>query len=258
MLRLASACGPSVSVQPAGKPISISTHSGDGEPGTCIDRLICLPEAARRKVEALSDDPRGLLSAAPGVAHSFTAIDKGIPAPLPLRHLALSRAARASHFAGSSASFGIIAAGVGQAENALPSVWRSCVGRSKHVPLCIVPERGQRPENASPCAPIVESKEPCDVLQQDEAGSYHANDPSKLRPQPPFIAHPLALPRHARRLAREATTDQIHRGEPFAHRTHVAESLRVRPVPRKHLAAPRIALDLPHDAAASGSLDAQL
>ena len=195
-----------------------------------------------------------------GVGHieSLTATARGIPAPLPLPHFAFKRAALACHCAGSSPSLCIDAAGVGQPEHALSSVGGAHVGCSKHVPLRIVPERGQVPENASPRAPVVESKEPCDVLQQDEAGSYHANDPSKLRPQPTVIAHPLASARHGRWLAGEAPADQIHRGELGAHRTHVVEARRVGPVPREHAAAPRVALDLPRDAPARGGFDAEL
>jgi len=88
-----------------------------------------------------------------GVGHSavFAATASGIPAPLPFPCFTLSRAARAIHEAGSSESFGIVAAGVGHGEDedALASVGSARVGRSKHRPLRIVPERGQVSENVS-------------------------------------------------------------------------------------------------------------
>jgi hypothetical protein len=54
-----------------------------------------------------------LASAAVGVGSSRTAIDNGIPIPLPLIRRAWCRARRASQWAGSSLSLGLIAVGVG-------------------------------------------------------------------------------------------------------------------------------------------------
>lgn len=265
VLRFAAACGPSVAVQPTGKPISTSTHSG----------VIAFPACAESDPANPFALAPPLQSCAVGVAHLTTSAEiLGV-----LRRISEGDGlCPASDVVGvgQCESFTAVASpspdvadapsrlciphtvGVGQAENALSSVGGAHVGCSKHVPLCIVPERGQAPENTSPCAPVVESKEPCDVLHEDEAGSYHANDPSKLRPQPAVITHPFTLARDARRLTGETPADQVHRGELGAHRAHVVEARRIRPVPRKHAAAPRVALDLPHDAATRCGLSTKL
>lgn len=253
---------PSVEVQPGWKPISASTQSGFSWPVSVLCRATAPLRVNCAGVPSLRV-PGGTVPRAPlwasGVGHAcsdLTATAKGIPARFPV--IASRSATLVRHPSGVSASFTCNAAGVGQGEDALAPLWCTRIRRSEQTPLCIVPERGQRPENASPRAPAVNSKEPWHVLQEDETGSYHANDASKLGPQPTVIAHPLASARDARGLAGETPADQVHRGELGAHRTHVVESCRIGPVPREHAAAPRVALDLPHDAPARRSLDAEL
>jgi hypothetical protein len=97
--------------------------------------------------------------------------------------------------------------GVGQDEDAFSSMWRTHVGRSKHIPLRIVPARGQVSENC----PESTSNESCDVFHEDETGSKNANDSRIFRPQPrASAADALSRASVADVLAREAATDEVN------------------------------------------------
>ena len=56
---------------------------------------------------------------------------------------------------------------MGEDEDAAAKVGRADVGRRQAVPLRVIPEAGQVPENLAHAV----SKEPWDVLQQHQAGS---------------------------------------------------------------------------------------
>jgi hypothetical protein len=71
-----------------------------------------------------------------------------------------------------------LASGVGQQEESGPAVWSSSGVRSQTTPLRIEPQRGQVSRDAVESS----SSESCDVLHEDEAGSYLAHDPCVLRP----------------------------------------------------------------------------
>jgi hypothetical protein len=56
-------------------------------------------------------------------------------------------------------------------------------GSGKAVPLAVVPERGQRPENLSEALAVEHPKEVCDVLHEHVSGSNVANDSGHLSPK---------------------------------------------------------------------------
>lgn len=135
------------------------------------------------------------------------------------------------------------------------------VERSKQVPFRSVPELGQSPENLAQREPSAGSKEPSDVLQQDESRSHHAKHPSELGPEPSNIVGTFPRACEAHGLTGKATAHEIHGGERLRLRrdgAHVVVAQRVGPVPGEHLTAPRIALALPQHAASGGVLKAQL
>lgn len=119
-LRLTSTCGPSVSVQSAGKPINVSTHAGLSEPDPAsVPHSTCSESGRlfRSAVASLARPERRSLAV--GVAQgnpsdSFAATASGIPAPFPC--FALSVSARASHVSGASESLRCEALGVGLAD----------------------------------------------------------------------------------------------------------------------------------------------
>jgi len=80
-------------------------------------------------------------------------------------------------------------------------------GRSwDNVPLRVIPERGQRPENFTHTS----SKQRCDVLHDNVSGSKLANDPSELVPKTgPCAGEPGPFSGVADVLAGEAAADEI-------------------------------------------------
>ena len=89
----------------------------------------------------------------------------------------------------------------------------SGIVRAQTAPLRIEPQRGQVPEDAVEPS----SSESCDVLHEDEAGSYLAHDASKVRPEAgPLPVDALALPGVADVLAGESASDEIHDSTPRA------------------------------------------
>jgi hypothetical protein len=94
------------------------------------------------------------------------------------------------------------------------------VGSRYAVPFCIKPERGQVSENLSKSP----SKQSCDVLHDDVAGSNLANNSGILSPEPTSLAR-QAGPEADRAdvLAGEAATDKIGSnsicGEAFSGKT---------------------------------------
>jgi hypothetical protein len=89
----------------------------------------------------------------------------------------------------------------------------SGIVRAQTAPFRIEPHRGQVPEHAVESS----SSESCDVLHEDEAGSYLAHDASEVRPQAgPLPVNALALPGVADVLTGEAASDEIHDATPRA------------------------------------------
>mgnify|MGYP007121598959 CR=1 FL=1 len=134
------------------------------------------------------------------------------------------------------------------------------VGRSKQVPFRSVPELGQSPENLGQREPSVGSKEPADVLQQDESRSHHAKHALELGPEPSNIVGTFPRAGEAHGLTGKTAAHEIHGGERLRLRcdgAHVVKALCVGPVLGEHLAAPRVALDLPQHAASGGVLETQ-
>jgi hypothetical protein len=79
-----------------------------------------------------------------------------------------------------SASFAV---GVGHKPDPISDV-RGTEGASRYaVPLCVVPERGQVPENVAKPP----SKEPWDVLHEHVAGSKKANETGVFGPHPSLV-----------------------------------------------------------------------
>jgi hypothetical protein len=67
---------------------------------------------------------------------------------------------------------------VGNDPYPVPPVWGTNIGSAYAVPFCIVPERGQVSENVCQSS----MKQRCDVLHDDVARSYFANNSGVLFP----------------------------------------------------------------------------
>lgn len=118
--------------------------------------------------------------------------------------------------------------------------------RWQAIPLRIIPERGQGPENAIEAS----ASQGRDVFHEPERGSKLAKDALELPPQPRALAvEPGAVACEAEILTRESARDEIDRPErarrgsgDFA---DVAEAPDVKPVPREDAPRVRVALRLP-------------
>lgn len=77
-----------------------------------------------------------------------------------------------------------VALGVGHNPNSVPKLSGTNVGSRYAMPFRIIPERGQVSENS----PHPSTKQSCDVLHDDEAWSYLANEPSVISPQPASLS----------------------------------------------------------------------
>lgn len=148
------------------------------------------------------------------------------------------------------------AVGVGNDEDAVTAVRGADGSRRDAVPLRIEPARGQVPENDIKPP----NKESCDVLHDHESGSKVANCSHVLPPKAGAVPSQTgALAGVADVLAGEPTAHHLH----WFHRRpvdggHVLVTGGVRPVPRQHLTAERVALDLPDRAADAGPFEAEL
>jgi hypothetical protein len=99
-----------------------------------------------------------------------------------------------------------VAVGVGHNPNSIPKLSGTNVGRRYAIPLRVIPERGQVSENSAK----VPSKQSCDVLHDDEAGSNFANNSGVLSPEAAtFSVNSGAVSCQADVLARESTADDI-------------------------------------------------
>src|SRR6185295_17758771 len=105
------------SVQPGGKDINFSTHSG-------LSNLPTIPDRGRLLSQQEWLHPL-FQSRWVGVGHNWTAIVSGIPAPFPLFAVILRRSRRGSHVAGVSPSWATDALGLGHDPEAIPSVGRA-------------------------------------------------------------------------------------------------------------------------------------
>ena len=92
-----------------------------------------------------------------------------------------------------------------------PLMRRPNVGRSDNRPLRIEPELGKVSEYVVGPA----SKQSWDVLQHDDAWSHHANDARDGRPEPPLVFDPSPFAGDAERLAREASSEDVHAATPL-------------------------------------------
>jgi hypothetical protein len=96
--------------------------------------------------------------------------------------------------------------GVGNDPDPLPAMRGTNVRSSYSVPFRVIPERGKVTENGSHSS----SKERCDVLHDDIAGSYFANDPSKLVPKTgPSTGEASTFSSDADVLAWESAADEV-------------------------------------------------
>jgi hypothetical protein len=153
-------------------------------------------------------------SADTGVGSSEIAIGSVRPNPLPLRPFAFSRSLRANIISGFGTSVNS-ALGVGNSgdEDAIAPVRGAEGGSRKAIPLRVVPERGQRSDHFSEALSIVESKEVCDVLHNDVAGSKVANDSMHLSPKRSLgMSESLALAGPRDSLAGEPAGDDVDSG----------------------------------------------
>jgi hypothetical protein len=121
--------------------------------------------------------------------------------------------------------------GVGQQEKSLPSMGRADVGRSKHFPFRIEPDRGQVPKN--PLKPPVNKC--CDVFHEDVSRSKHANDASEFRPESaPLAVDACPLSGVADVLTREPAADDVRSLGMFVNLPHVVVAAHARPMLRQH------------------------
>ena len=129
-------------------------------------------------------------------------------------------------------------------ENAVSPVRGADATRRYTVPFRIIPERGKLSEYNVESS----SKESCDVLHDDIAGSKLANDSGVLSPEPRSLtADSCSLARVADVLTRESATNHVHGWKVVcANLAHVGKSFGVRPMLREHGEAVRGLLDLPH------------
>lgn len=103
-----------------------------------------------------------------------------------------------------------------QQEEPFPPVRRADLGRAEHVPLRIVPEIGQRPENGSEGVSLSRGEDSSHVLQEDVAGSYFAKDSSDIFPEPSLVGRAASLSGIAEWLTGESGRDDIHLAAPRA------------------------------------------
>jgi hypothetical protein len=132
---------------------------------------------------------------------------------------------------------------------------RTNVGSSNALPLRVIPDLGQVSENSlhSP------SKQSCDVLHDDVAGSKLANDSRIFRPQSAAFAvdsRPLASVRNI--LAGESSADDVNGSEVIDSAfSDIAEPLGVREMAFEHSPAVIVDFDLP-DGFDSRALEAKI
>lgn len=147
---------------------------------------------------------------------------------------------------------------MGHDEDAVPEV-RGTKGRRRYaLPLRIVPDGGQVPENLPKGGPSIGREYPRYVLHEDVSGSKIANDAGELRPEPSVVLPRLPLPRRGDGLAREPAGDEVHRSELRApETTDIPEPRHVRPMSSKNCLTVRVDLDLP-SAPPSGPLKPEI
>lgn len=138
---------------------------------------------------------------------------------------------------------GTVLVRVGDEPEAVPLVRGANGGSWDAIPLRVIPERGQVPENAVE-PPRAES---WDVLHDRISGAKLANDPSELRPKTRAgSVDPGSLAGEADVLAGEATADQVHRLEVVgADGADVVETLGIWKVLGEDGLAVGVELDLP-------------
>lgn len=151
-------------------------------------------------------DPRP--SAAVGVGQRFAYDARPMPRNRPRIKLSLATARKDSPSRLASITVGV---GIRHEEPSVAEVRGADAGSRDTIPLCIIPERGQGPENTvkSP------AKDRWDVLHDDEAGSKLANDARELEEESrPFAVEALRVRAGglADVLAGEAADEDIARG----------------------------------------------
>lgn len=124
---------------------------------------------------------------------------------------------------------------VGDDPNPVPYVWGANSGSWNAVPFRVIPDLGQVSENAVKPP----SKESCDVLHNDDSGSYFANKAKVLTPEPRALAlKPSALARVRDVLAGKSSANNVNWSDIFALQFgYVFKLANVRPVFRQHAPA---------------------
>lgn len=104
--------------------------------------------------------------------------------------------------------------GVGHKPYPVAQVWSTDSGRWNAIPLRVIPDLGQVPENSTEPSPgsfAGASKKTSDVLHKEETGSYFANEPNDFGPEPGTRAFkPGTTTSDGKVLAREASGNDIN------------------------------------------------
>jgi hypothetical protein len=135
--------------------------------------------------------------------------------------------------------------GVGHEPDPVTEVRGANGRRWNAVPLRVIPERGQVPENSAKPP----SKEICDVLHEDVAGSKLANQAGVLAPKTrPLAFDPRSSAGDAEVLAGEAAAEHIDGFDICASElSHVGVARHAGPMPLKDAAGVGVGFAVPRD-----------
>jgi hypothetical protein len=228
-----------------GNPISHSTHVGFKGPSTVMDNSIDFPISARRWMAGVVGPPLSRLSAAHGVGKNRTAAGSpflGSFAIFP-RFCASFAPGVGQGFMKSrgdlppdriALDFVLLASGAGNNPDPIAPMRGANGGSRDAMPLRIVPERGQVPENGSESSPEKRG----DILHDDVSGSNLANKTGVFTPEAAaFTCEPRAFASRADILAGKSAANNVDWSDMFRLQLpHVSMDGYVRPVLRQHAA----------------------
>ncbi len=252
------------SVHPLGYPMSHSTHVGFSAPepsDACtawsrrsLDRSLPFLRVREAGLEPLCIDATGVgqipRSSACTASAKFSPkpvearriiVSSFVPGPADRLSIALGVGQGARKFRGdlpaerSATAFVLLASGVGNNPDSVASVRRTNGARWYAMPFRVIPERGQLPENDVQPS----TKQRCHVLQDDEAGSNHANGSNHFPEESRTgSGKPGACPGERDVLAGKASADDVGIG--ILGCRHVADVRRIGEAKRKNARGVRV------------------